>query len=186
MIRPPPPFEAKCHRGELSKSAAYILLWRPTFYVGVKSCLYLILNWVYSRTVKPVSGDRNSSMISPGHSGQALTPSATVGHSFGDGVRLSSHLGNRNKLSCPRHDHRIHSGFYSPIAKHFRETISLSTAIIYSVHGLQFNRNTRPNLPNMVFGVRLIWSSGVSMKRSCKMQFRRLGLRSIGPSSQKL
>ena len=128
MIRPPPPFKAKCHGGELSKSAAYILLWRPTFYVGVKSCLYLILNWVYSRTVKPVSGDRNSSMISPGHSGQALTPSATVGHSFGDGVRLSSHLGNRNKLSCPRHDHRIHSGFYSPIAKHFRETISLSTA----------------------------------------------------------
>ena len=114
MIRPPPPFKAKCHRGELSKSAAYILLWRPTFYVGVKSCLYLILNWVYSRTEKPVSGDRNSSMISPGHSGQALTPSATVGHSFGDGVRLSSHLGNRNKLSCPRHDHRIHSGFYSP------------------------------------------------------------------------
>ena len=33
---------------------------------------------------------------------------------------------------------------------------------------------------------RQIWSSGVSLKRSCKMQFRRLGLRSIGPSSQKL
>ena len=31
-----------------------------------------------------------------------------------------------------------------------------------------------------------IWSSGVSLKRSCKMQFRRVGLRSIGPSSQKL
>ena len=30
-----------------------------------------------------------------------------------------------------------------------------------------------------------IWSSGVSLKRSCKMQFRRVGLRSIGPSSQK-
>ena len=33
---------------------------------------------------------------------------------------------------------------------------------------------------------RQIWSSGVSLKRSCKMQFRRVGLRSIGPSSQKL
>ena len=33
---------------------------------------------------------------------------------------------------------------------------------------------------------RAIWSSGVSLKRSCKMQFRRIGLRSIGPSSQKL
>ena len=31
-----------------------------------------------------------------------------------------------------------------------------------------------------------LWSSGVSLKRSCKMQFRRVGLRSIGPSSQKL
>ena len=36
-----------------------------------------------------------------------------------------------------------------------------------------------------IFG-RAIWSSGVSLKRSCKMQFRRVGLRSIGPSSQKL
>ena len=34
--------------------------------------------------------------------------------------------------------------------------------------------------------VRQIWSSGVSLKRSCKMLFRRVGLRSIGPSSQKL
>ena len=34
--------------------------------------------------------------------------------------------------------------------------------------------------------VRQIWSSGVSLKRSCKMLFRRIGLRSIGPSSQKL
>ena len=33
---------------------------------------------------------------------------------------------------------------------------------------------------------RAIWSSGVSLKRSCKMQFQRVGLRSIGPSSQKL
>ena len=33
---------------------------------------------------------------------------------------------------------------------------------------------------------RLDESSGVSLKRSCKMQFRRVGLRSIGPSSQKL
>ena len=33
---------------------------------------------------------------------------------------------------------------------------------------------------------RKIWSSGVSLKRSCKLQFRRIGLRSIGPSSQKL
>ena len=33
---------------------------------------------------------------------------------------------------------------------------------------------------------RQIWSSGVSLKRSCKMLFRRVGLRSIGPSSQKL
>ena len=33
---------------------------------------------------------------------------------------------------------------------------------------------------------RQIWSSGVYLKISCKMQFRRVGLRSIGPSSQKL
>ena len=32
---------------------------------------------------------------------------------------------------------------------------------------------------------RQIWSSGVSLKRSCKVQFRRVGLRSIWPSSQK-
>ena len=47
-----------------------------------------------------------------------------------------------------------------------------------------------PNMPNMHIWVhiwaRVIWSSGVSLKRSCKMQFRRVGLRSIGPSSQKL
>ena len=47
-----------------------------------------------------------------------------------------------------------------------------------------------PNMPNMHIWVqiwaRAIWSSGVSLKRSCKMQFRRIGLRSIGPSSQKL
>ena len=34
--------------------------------------------------------------------------------------------------------------------------------------------------------MRQIWLSGVSLKRSFKMQFRRVGLRSIGPSSQKL
>ena len=47
-----------------------------------------------------------------------------------------------------------------------------------------------PNMPNMHIWVHIwagaIWSSGVSLKRSCKMQFRRVGLRSIGPSSQKL
>ena len=51
-----------------------------------------------------------------------------------------------------------------------------------------------PNMPNMHIWVhiwvhiwaRKIWSCGVSLKRSCKMQFRRVGLRSIGPSSQKL
>ena len=50
-----------------------------------------------------------------------------------------------------------------------------------------------PNMPNMAKYAFLapilagqIWSSGVSLKRSCKMQFRRIGLRSIGPSSQKL
>ena len=37
-----------------------------------------------------------------------------------------------------------------------------------------------------VLWARQIWSSGVSLKRSCKMQFTRVGLRSIGPSSQKL
>ena len=45
-------------------------------------------------------------------------------------------------------------------------------------------------LPNMHIWVhiwaRQIWLSGVSLKRSCKMQFRRVGLRSIGPSNQKL
>ena len=48
--------------------------------------------------------------------------------------------------------------------------------------------NTRQNMPNMAkyaFLALLIWSSGVSLKRSCKMQFRRVGLRSIGPSIQK-
>ena len=40
--------------------------------------------------------------------------------------------------------------------------------------------------PNMHIWARQIWSSGRSLKRSCKMRFRRVGLRSIGPSSQKL
>ena len=31
-----------------------------------------------------------------------------------------------------------------------------------------------------------IWTSGVSLKRYCKMKFRRVVLRSIGPSSQNL
>ena len=34
--------------------------------------------------------------------------------------------------------------------------------------------------------VRQIWSSEVSLKRSFKMQFRRIGNSSIGPSSHKL
>ena len=44
--------------------------------------------------------------------------------------------------------------------------------------------------PNTVFGAHIwasqIWSSEVSLKRSCKMQFRRVDLVSIGPPSQKL
>ena len=44
--------------------------------------------------------------------------------------------------------------------------------------------------PNTVFGARIwasqIWSSVVSLKRSCKMQFRHVDLVSIGPPSQKL
>ena len=50
--------------------------------------------------------------------------------------------------------------------------------------------------PKTVFGVfdrtctriwaHQIWLSGVSLKRSCKMQFRRFDLRSIGPPSQKV
>ena len=40
--------------------------------------------------------------------------------------------------------------------------------------------------PNMHVWALQIWSSGVSLKRSHKMQFRRVVLRSIGPSSQKL
>ena len=47
-----------------------------------------------------------------------------------------------------------------------------------------------PNMPNMHIWVhiwaRKIWSSGVSLKRSCKMQFRRADLASIGSPSQKL
>ena len=39
--------------------------------------------------------------------------------------------------------------------------------------------------PNMHFWVRQIWSSGVSLKRSCKSQFRCIVLRSIGLSIQK-
>ena len=42
----------------------------------------------------------------------------------------------------------------------------------------------------MVFGaciwVREIWSSGVSLKRYCKIQFSRVDFRSMGPPSQKL
>ena len=39
-----------------------------------------------------------------------------------------------------------------------------------------------PNMPNMHISTRISARS----KRSCKMQFRHVGLRSIGPSSQKL
>ena len=48
----------------------------------------------------------------------------------------------------------------------------------------------RPNTPNTVIGARIwariIWSIGVSLKRSWKMKFRRIDLVSIGPPSQKL
>ena len=40
--------------------------------------------------------------------------------------------------------------------------------------------------PNVHIWARQIWSSGVSLRRSCKMQFRYVDLRSIGPPSQKL
>ena len=46
-----------------------------------------------------------------------LNPDAAVGHSFGGTGRLSGHLGNRNKLSCPRHDHHLHSRHHSPITQ---------------------------------------------------------------------
>ena len=55
---------------------------------------------------------------------------------------------------------------------------------------------TLSGVPNTVFGVfgriwacnwpRQIWSCGVSLKRSCKMQFRCVDLVSIGPPSQKV
>ena len=42
----------------------------------------------------------------------------------------------------------------------------------------QIRAQIRPNMPNTVFGVRIwarqIWSGGVSLKRSCKMQFRKV------------
>ena len=56
----------------------------------------------------------------------------------------------------------------------------------------QIRAQIRPNTPNTVFGVGIyylgsqIWPSGVSLKRSCKMQLRRIDLVSIGPPSQKL
>ena len=45
--------------------------------------------------------------------------------------------------------------------------------------------NMRPNM-HIWAGIqtRQVCSSGVSLKRSCKMQFRCIGFRSIGPSSQ--
>ena len=47
-----------------------------------------------------------------------------------------------------------------------------------------------PNMPNMVFGAHIwasqIWSSGVSLKRSCKMHLIHVDLALKGPPSQKL
>ena len=54
----------------------------------------------------------------------------------------------------------------------------------------QLRAQILPNAPNTVFGAhiweRKIWSSGVSLKRSCKMQFRRIDLVSMRPPSQEL
>ena len=54
----------------------------------------------------------------------------------------------------------------------------------------QLRAQIRPNTPNTVFGARIwackIWSSGMSLKRSCKMQLKRVNLVPIGPPSQKL
>ena len=55
---------------------------------------------------------------------------------------------------------------------------------------LHYQCQVWPNMPNIHITVRIlaryILSGWVSLKRSCKTQLRRVGLRSIGPSSQKL
>ena len=61
---------------------------------------------------------------------------------------------------------------------------------IWSAHICSQSCQIWPIMSNMVIGahicVRQIWSSRVSLERSCKMQFRRIDLASVGPSSQKL
>ena len=60
-----------------------------------------------------------------------------------------------------------------------------------SVLGNVLHAQVRPKIQlNAVFGaswwVRQIWSSGISLKRSSKMQLRHVDLRSIGPLSRQL
>ena len=81
----------------------------------------------------------------------------------------SKFLGNPVLQERTNEYHRKHIALYDI-------TLKTSTNTEFGVFGCSWAR----------IWARQIWSSGVSLKRSCKMLFRRVGLRSIGPSSQKL
>ena len=63
--------------------------------------------------------------------------------------------------------------------QHYRPINDIERAILFGIFGHIWHIWVH-------IWARAIWSSGVSLKRSCKMQFRRVGPRSIGPSGQKL
>ena len=71
---------------------------------------------------------------------------------------------------------------------HHRLTTRYSSSIFHQNLANQFPKYAKYGLiwPNMVFGAHVlasqIWSSGVSLKRSCEMQFRGVNLAPIGPS----
>ena len=57
--------------------------------------------------------------------------------------------------------------------------------LLFLIWGAQICGQLRPNTPNTVFG-HIFESSGVSLKRSCKIQFSRVDFRSIGPPQSKV
>lgn len=84
-----------------------------------------------------------------------VTPGGAVGHSFGGTARLSDHLGNRNKLSCPRHHHHLHhSDHYS------RFTKSNICRVVFVFFYQTWTDSECPRLVKFGLSENLQWKSG--------------------------
>ena len=108
----------------------------------------------------------------------------TVQTSYWEGRRHQNWVRSRptKKMACGHA-----TSWKTEIFRKSLRTLRFSTGNFFGASTLKI---LTPNMAKYVFLTHIwagqIWSSGVSLKRSCKMQFKRVGLRSIGPSSQKL